>query len=91
MTIEEHIKMTKDTKSLEGKARFLEETLERMQSHSDYLHRSIRRSKNPQTTKDLKKKALSVNEGLREVRKKAHILWQEIATIEKELKANATN
>lgn len=65
------------------KALYLEETLEKMQSHSDFIFKKIKRlERQNKPTKGLKKKLSSINKGIVEVCDKADVLWKLISAID---------
>lgn len=74
-----------NTRVLEKKARFLEETLENMQRHSNFLNNKVKKlERNGKKPRALKRKLKSVNKGVNEVFEKADILWKDIARLERE-------
>lgn len=69
----------KPSTDLEGKALFLEETLEKMQSYKDFLWRKrgyLRKTK--KCTKSINEKLKSVTEGIEEVHQKCLAIWNDI-------------
>jgi uncharacterized protein YoxC len=77
---------------LEGKARYLEVTLEKMQKHSNVLYHKIKRLKykNPKKVniKKLEENLKDINRGIEEVFEKCDVLWKKIAVQYKEEKTN---
>lgn len=67
--------------SLENKAMFLEETLDKMKQMEEF---SFKKTKRFPKDQGLKKKLKSVQEGLKEVDQKCNIIWMDIWKIEKE-------
>jgi hypothetical protein len=68
---------------LESKGIFLEETLEKLQNHSDSLYKKLKRlerNKNTpkETLEEIRTKLKSVNDGVWEVYNKANILWRSL-------------
>jgi hypothetical protein len=65
--------------SLEKKGMFLEETLEKMQGHSDYLFKKVKRLERlGKPTKELKEKLKDINKGIEEVFTKANNVWKQV-------------
>ncbi len=79
-TQEDLLKYTyRPTTSLEKKALFLEETLEKMLNHSDYLFKKIKRLERlKKPTGDLREKLKDLNVGATEVYEKANTIWKQI-------------
>lgn len=78
------IREYRPSNSLESKALYLEETLEKMQGLSDSLYKKIKRLKktkpsDPQISV-LEEKLKSVNQGITEVFQKCNIIWNDIKT-----------
>ena len=64
---------------LEGKALYLEETLEKMQTFRNFLWRKRGYLlKTKQCTKTITEKLKSVDEGIDEVYQKCQIIWQDV-------------
>ena len=78
-------------KVLYKKAKFLEETLEKMQKHSDYLYRKIgylNKREKGKGTQELREKLKDINKGIYEVSDKANVLWKLIGRLDRESKGH---
>ncbi len=69
----------KPSTPLESKALYLEETLENMVAHSDYLFKKIKiLEKKGKDIKELKDKRDSIVQGIKEVYNKCNTIWKDI-------------
>ena len=75
--------MNNNTKELEKKAMYLEDTLQNMQSYSDFLFRKVKRlERQGKKPRELRRKLKDTNDGVHEVFGKADNIWKQIKEME---------